>query len=566
MSTLSSTPQAVPQAVPQAKPVDTFFKIPNPQEPKPDTRWAELTAALKSFQKPMEQVLDKTFEAHGRYSYAEGKRLASIYNDWNKAIQAGEAHVTDSPFFQQGFLEGQGRLQGFAYQEALNAAYASWEGKNQVEAKTLGTEAESKPFLEFVATVRAPFLEKATNAHWLNGFQPIMEMAESNVSNQHLAYKKAFLEEARYKQLTQEVFSLVKSSGTPQDIVQGIETLGGQATFTGLDPHKTEERLRQATLAAAVELGTRDGGDVRRAAAILNALPQRSAEDKVKINHTLEVLDAHVYTQEGRAHHRIEQARKEASQKAKEWISSNLLKNINWQDSPENIKRMVALGVTEYPFMIEDARGHFNEIPEEVNVQEEHELKKRLYNGTLAPQDIDTTKHLSLKGKEEFHKIKASQKDFMGDPRVTAMVDKVKNHFAPTEVEKMTPGAYDMQYDATATFSTELYRLHKETPGLIADDIAFLNTLQNIANGVIKAFETRQEMRKNLMKQQQEKRKLHEEVSKHFKTKGQLEESIELAKKKKGPLYEMVHDHKMTQEQVRELVAQERKRLTSSGR
>ena len=319
--------------------------------------------------------------------------------------------MTDSPFFQQGFLEGQGRLQGLAYQEGLNTAWASWEGKNQVEAKTLGTPEESKPYLEFVANFRAPYLEKATNVHWLNGFQPIMEMAESNLTSQHLSYKKAFLEEAGYKQIEQEVFSFVKGSGTPQEIVQGIETLQNRADFTGLNPHKTEERLRQATLAAAVELGTRDGGDVRRAGAILNALPQRSAEDKVRINHALEVLDTHVYTQEGRAHHRIEQARKEASQKAKEWISSNLLKNINWQDSPENIKRRVALGVTEYPFMIEDARGHLNEIPEEANVQEASELKKRLYNGTLAPQDIDTTKYLSLKGKEEFYKIKASQKN-----------------------------------------------------------------------------------------------------------------------------------------------------------
>ena len=493
MSNLSFTPQA--------KPVETFFKIPNPQEVKPDTRLSELAAALKEFQKPTERILDKTYEAHSRYSHGEGKRLAALHKDWEQAIAQGEKHVTESPFFQKGFLEGQGRLQGLAYLETINAAYESWEGKNQIDAKTLGTPEASKSFLEFIAKVRAPFIENAPNGDWLNGFQPIMEMAESNITNHHLAHKRAFLKEARYKQLDQETFSIVKSGLPPQEIVQQTEERNQQALFEGLDAHEVHERTRTAILATVVEMGR--GGDYYRADAILKALPQTSAEDKVKINHVHEVLDNHVYTQEGRAHHRIEQNKKEAYGKAKQNIALNLLSNINWQDSPQNIKRMVERGVVEYPYMIEAIRGEFCKIPEEVNVQESLKFKADLYRGTLTDDDIFTSK-LSYEKKGEYLKINAARRDFISDARVTAMKHKIKEHFAPTDIEKMTPGSGAMQYEAEGALLTELHRLYEGTPGIINDPVAFHNALKNIAEGVIKIFDTKKQEQKNLAKRQKE--------------------------------------------------------------
>ena len=531
MSTLSFAPQA--------RPVDTFFKVPTQEakglRPEPNTRLAELAEALKAFQKPTERILDKTYEAHSRHSYGEGKRLAALHKDWDKAIQDGEKHVTESPFFQKGFLEGQGRLQGMAYAEALTQAYEAWEGKNHVDSKTLGTPEESKPFLEFIAKVRAPFLGSATQGSqthvsqtpgsqtpdWLNGFQPMMEMAEANLLNHHLAYKKAFLEEARFKQFEQEAFSIVKGKGTPQDIVQHLEVQKQQATFEGLNPHKVSDRVRTATLAALVELGTHGvggphGGDVWRAQAILRELPQTSAEDKVKITHTHEVLNDHVYTQEGKAHHRIEQARKEASQKANQYIMFHLLEDINWQPSAEETKGMIALGVSDYPQKVEALRGELNKVPKKVNVQESLKFTQRLHRGLLTDKDILTSDHLSREDKNAAFKTNANQKDFINDPRVTAVRHKVKERFAPTDAEKMTPGSGALQYDAEAVFLRELYELQRQNPGIANDPMTFHKVLNATAERVIKAFKARKE--KQQAAETAERKKKKEEKKKEAET------------------------------------------------
>ena len=502
-----------PQAVPQARPVDTFFKVPTQEakglRPEPNTRLAELAEALKAFQKPTERMFDKTYEAHSRHSYGEGKRLAALHKDWDKAISEGEKDVTESPFFQKGFLEGQGRLQGIAYAEALTQAYEAWPEKNHVDSKTLGTPENSKPFLEFIAKVRAPFLGSETqgsrSSDWLNGFQPMMEMAEANLLNHHLAHKKAFLKEARLKQLDQGTFSIVKGGGTPQDIVQRLEEQKQQALFEGFSLHEMEDRYRTATLAALVELGK--GGDVWRAQAILKQLPQTSAEDKVKITHAHEVLDNHVYTQEGKAHHRIEQARKEASQKANQHIMLHLLEDMDWQPSADETKGMVALGVTDYPQRVEAVRGELNKIPEEVNVQERLEFKQRLYRGHLTDEDILTATHLSIEDKNAVLKINANQKDFISDPRVTALRHTVKEHFAPTEAEKMGPGSGVLQHEADGVLLRELYKLCKESPGIANDPIAFDSALKTTGERIIKTFKAIKEKQREATQEAREKKK-----------------------------------------------------------
>ena len=137
-------------------------------------------------------------------------------------------------------------------------------------------------------------------------------------------------------------------------------------------------------------------------------------------------------------------------------------------------------------------------------IQESLEFTRRLYRGALTDEDIIAAKHLSYEEKGEYLKINANQKDFIGDARVTAMRHKIKEHFAPTEAEKMTPGHGVMQYEAEAAFLTELHRLYEGIPGIINDPVACHNALKNIAEGVIKIFDTKKQEQKNLAKRQKE--------------------------------------------------------------
>src|SRR5690349_892230 len=173
---------------PAAAPVDTYYRPAEDAPDKPDLGLGGLADLAKALEKAEPSIQNYLQSEHKQYTEEELKKGAAerLANQtaFRDAIKKGLIPEGASPWFIKGYQQQEGRLDGMEYDTALRTAWSSSDVKESDDPAAL---------TKFIGDFRTNFMKErgVTGVlDWQDGFQPMMDRAEANLSAQHVAHRQ----------------------------------------------------------------------------------------------------------------------------------------------------------------------------------------------------------------------------------------------------------------------------------------------------------------------------------------------------------------------------------------
>ena len=499
---------------PVANPVDPGVRHGPPKPVAVDTKLGQLAAALSHINPALQTFLQHAATQEQHEAGLQGQKAAHLHKTFESASGIYQGDATYLPAFRKSFMESKGRLAGSAYAESLSQAYEQWGDKNRLEFQDSPTGEKAlnhSHFLEFVGQVRQPHLEQETRSRetqsqqtdpdWIAGFMPMMQMAELNLLNHHTSYLEKLMKEERFQTLEQEVFKLLDHQGldphvqlSHKEIGHNLNALQQEAVHSGLNPHQTQERMSQAILTKALEVGGLQG---KQMLDLIKSPSGRSlsAEWRHKILSAKDHIDQAAYRRGEQLFHLHERQKQQYREHFHEHMALKLLENPAYRPSPQEEQQAIHNGVWDLPERVEHMRGAFLSYQKEHNPQEELEFHRRLEAGLVTLEEIFYCPTLSHPEKmKAIEKYTHHQQLIMSHPLIQAGEDRIDKELGVLNtLEAMLLGLSDqnnvvmaLSANARMEYRTIVLNQEQTNPALKEDPTAFAAEIQKTVEPIIK--------------------------------------------------------------------------------